>query len=313
MDELRELEELERMHEKWEYEPHELRELRETEYSNPFHRIFYPTSPSLPLPTHDNLNLAPPIEPEEWYDEYGMNSEESEPWDFEGQQTTQYSDETQRWWLELEQERIREHEEYLREFEREELKRDELEREELEREELERERRELETELKLPPPTPINTSTQPLPIPETANGNVHHTIPQTAPYSTSRPRPPPWPNKHQRQNRNRCGNNKYTTKARNHKQRNTPCYAAIRRRPPPWPIKTPLSLISLISNSRPPPWPNQHHRHHHYHHYPNTKHYTIRTPHARPPPWPILTPDTLQNHRNARRRLRGRSRIFLST
>jgi hypothetical protein len=292
------------------YELHELGKLRETEYNNPFLTIFYPTSPSLLLPTHDNLNLAPLIEPEKLYDEYGMNTEESETWDFKDQQTTQYSDETVRWWLKLEQERICEHEESIREYkeylqECEELKREELEHDELECEEQECEREELDAELKLPPSTPVNTPTQPLP--ETANRNIHHTIPQTVPYSTSRPHPPSWPNKHQHQNGNRYGNNKYTTKARNHKQHYTPCYAAIHRCPPPWPIKTSLSPISLISNSRPPPWPNQHHCHHHYHHRPNTKHYTIQTPHAHPPPWPILTPDTLQNHQNVRHQLRGRS------
>ena len=183
------------MHEKWGYEPHELSELRETGYKILFLTIFHLTSPSLPSPMHDNLNLAPPIEPKEWYDEYRMNTEEFEPWDFEGQQTTQYSDETQRWWLKLEQERICEHEEYLQEFKHEELECDELEcdeleckeleHEELECEKLEHEHGELEAKLKLPPPTPVNTSTQPLPIPKTANGNIHHTIPQTVPYSTS--------------------------------------------------------------------------------------------------------------------------------
>ena len=247
-----------------------------------------------------------------------MNTKESEPWDFEGQQTTQYSNETLKWWLKLEQECIHKHKESICKYEEYLLECEELECEELEQEELEckelqcgHEDPELETELKLPPPTPVNTTTQPLP--ETANRNIHHTIPQTVPYSTSRPCPLPWPNKHQHQNGNHYNNNKYTTKTRNHKQCCTPCYAAIHRCPPPWPIKTSLSPISLISNSRPPPWPNQHHCHHHYHHRPNTKHYIIRTPHAHPPPWPILTPDTLQNHRNARCQLRGRSRIFLST
>jgi hypothetical protein len=80
-----------------------------------------------------------------------------------------------------------------------------------------------------------------------------------------------------------------------------------KRRPPPWPIiPTPTTIFS-ISNSRPPPWPIicccQHDQHSP----------ISSTPPARPPPWPIIPrriQSTPQNRRNAKQRIKAKSRII---
>jgi len=74
---------------------------------------------------------------------------------------------------------------------------------------------------------------------------------------------------------------------------NNPAKTTTPACPPPWSIIP--TLIIPTANSHPPPWPNCHHHHHH-----NTNHPIISTPPARPPPWPILSPNTLRNHWNAR-------------
>ena len=126
-------------------------------------------------------------------------------------------------------------------------------------------------------PTPSSTSSitipHPLPRPHTKISPV---------LSITNSCPPPWPNKYL--NRNRYQHNKYIS-----------ARTTTARRPPPWPNKNGAIPISFTS-SHLPHWPN------HTIYQPTTS-----TPPARPPPWPILPPNTLQNYRNARRRLRKRS------
>jgi hypothetical protein len=99
----------------------------------------------------------------------------------------------------------------------------------------------------------------------------------TAPYSTIRSRPPPWPIKYQNRNQHR------------HYGKLTPARETTRQRPLPWPNQ--------------PPQP---HRRHH-----TVIRPIIFIPPARPPPWPILSSNTLRNHRNARRQLRKGLGYFL--
>ena len=119
------------------------------------------------------------------------------------------------------------------------------------------------------------------------------------PHSTSQERPPPKPNKTQIRNIHHYGAHTLTG--------TTPT-----QRPPPWPIiSSPTPILSV--NSRPPPWPNQPpqpcgHRRCHCH---NTNRPITSTPSARPPPWPIIPGQsnrTSQNHRNAKRRIKAKSR-----
>ena len=109
-------------------------------------------------------------------------------------------------------------------------------------------------------------------------------------YSTTRSRPPPWPNKY----RNRYQHNgKYTLAKRTVRQ----LLPWLNKQP------TPSSILS-IADSRPPPWPNQCHCGYKL---------ILSTPHLRPPPWPIIsccTTQTSQNHRNAKRRVKAKSRII---
>jgi hypothetical protein len=290
------------------------------------------------IPAPANYNTSTPADdPDEWYNELGMDTEIYEPWEFEDRPTTtlnncvkpailraaregnqhcsellleewmrtgnQYDDATNEMWLEQEaayQERLREYEEAcLREDEEFEL--------ECERElELEREK------LKLKPP-PAPTPVQP-PVPYTTNQYPQHaTITHTKPYTVPRSRLPPWPNKYLNQNRNRYNNNRYTTARKptrsrpppwpNQRQRRTPRHTTTPAGPPPRPNQHPTpSPILSIANLRPPPWPNQCHRR--------------RKPHSprfRPPPWPIIprhTTQTSQNRRNAQRRVKAKSRII---
>lgn len=128
---------------------------------------------------------------------------------------------------------------------------------------------------------------------------THHVNVHSPPYSPARLRPPPWPNKHPTRNRNQHqGKGKYT-----------PARNTVGQRPPPQPnIHT--SPILSIANSRPPPWPNICHcRHKQYSH-------VSSTPPTRPPPWPIISRrilSTLQNRRNAKRRIKAKSRGTLDT
>jgi hypothetical protein len=93
----------------------------------------------------------------------------------------------------------------------------------------------------------------------------------TTPSSTSRSRPPPWPNKNSNKNRNKYY---YGT--------HTPAGMTAKQRPPPWPIiLTPTPILS-IKHSRPPPWPIIPHRIH----------------------------STSQNCRNAKRRIKAKSRVI---
>jgi hypothetical protein len=243
-------------------------------------------------------------------------------WMFVG---SQYSDGIQRMWHEQEAEYERKREERLREYE-EDLREWEEEQLEFEREELEWEREELA--LKPPPPVPADAPLPPFPTYETTIG--HQLTP--TPYVITRSRPPPWPNK--KRNRNQQWSNNFKdTPARptarprpppwpnknpnrnrhwSKSNRHTPARKTTNRRPPPWPNKhLNTHPILSITNSPPAPWPNWHHCHHH--HCRNTKCPVSQTPRARPPPWPILSPDPLQNHWNARRRLRRRSRTLSIT
>jgi hypothetical protein len=135
-----------------------------------------------------------------------------------------------------------------------------------------------------PPPTPINIpapptittpqTTSPAPssppsIRETANG---HQL-TTYPYGITRSRPPPWPIKEPERNRNQNqhNNNEYPS-----------ARPTTRLRPPPWPILPAPSPILIIHPSR-------------------------------PPPWPIIPPHTIQmlrNHQNAKSRLKMKSRLL---
>ncbi|KIM78265.1 hypothetical protein PILCRDRAFT_11258 [Piloderma croceum F 1598] len=106
------------------------------------------------------------------------------------------------------------------------------------------------------------------------------------PYSTIQFRPPPWPIKHPNQSQHQ------------HNNKDISARITTAQRPPPWPNKNGTVPISFTS-SHLPHWPN------HTIYQPTTS-----TPPARPPPWPILPPNTLQNYRNARRRLRKKSQIL---
>jgi hypothetical protein len=126
---------------------------------------------------------------------------------------------------------------------------------------------------------------------------TQHTNSCITPYSDSRLRPPPWPNKNPTKNRNKYY---YGT--------HTPTGTTTKRRPPPWPIiPTPTTILS-ISNSRPPPWPIICHCQH-------NQHSPVSSPPpARPPPWPIIPRhihSTSQNRRNAKQRVKAKSRIIL--
>jgi hypothetical protein len=134
-----------------------------------------------------------------------------------------------------------------------------------------------------PPPWPIKPT--PATISSTA---IPHPLPQ--PHTNISPvlsiinsRPPPWPNKYPNQNKYQHNNKYILTRT------------TTGRRPPPWPNKNGDVPISFTS-SHLPHWPN------HTIYQPTTS-----TPPTRPPPWPILPPNTLQNYRNAKRRLRKRS------
>jgi hypothetical protein len=130
------------------------------------------------------------------------------------------------------------------------------------------------------------------------NNKHHNNTPAHTPYPTSRSRPPPWPNK----NPNRNHHNKP------HYDIHTPVGTTTKRRPPPWPIIPSSTTILSIGNSRPPPRPNIHH-HQHKQHSPVSP-----TSLTRPPPWPIIshrTHSTSQNCRNAKRRIKARSRNIL--
>lgn len=85
-------------------------------------------------------------------------------------------------------------------------------------------------------------------------------------------------------------------------------YSTARSRPPPWPIKqTPHSQRLRVTNSRPPAWPPNQHYHHHRLNSP------IQTPGIRPPPWPIKlsrTAQSVQNNRNAKRRLSAKPLVL---
>jgi hypothetical protein len=158
-----------------------------------------------------------------------------------------------------------------------------------------------------PPPELDDNTTFDTPPPPTTRINKHHTnnhTPKpprninfdTTPYLTSQSRPPPWPNKNSNKNRNKYY---YGT--------HTPAGTTTRRRPPPWPIIPTPTTIYSITNSRPPPWPNTCHCRHKQHSPVSS------TPHARPPPWPILPRyihSTSQNRRNAKRRVKAKSRII---
>jgi hypothetical protein len=167
-----------------------------------------------------------------------------------------------------------------------------------------------------PPPMPcpppelddnIALHTPPSP---TTRSNKHHTNNRTpkpprnvnfdtTPYLTSQGRPPPEPNKTQIRNGHHYGAHTMTG--------TTPT-----QRPPPWPIiSSPTPILSV--NSRPPPWPNQppHPCCHCRRHCHNTNRPITSTPSARPPPWPIIPGQsnrTSQNHRNAKRRIKAKSR-----
>jgi hypothetical protein len=242
---------------------------------------------------------------------------------------SQYDDTTNEMWLEQEaadQERLREYEECLREDEEFEL---ECKRE------LERER----VKLKLEPPPPAPTPTQP-PVPCTTDQySQHATITHTKPYTVPRSRLPPWPNKYPNQNRNQYNNNRYTTARKpmrsrpppwpNQRQRRTPHNTTTPARPPPRPNQHPTpSPILSIANLRPPPWPNQRQRRTPRHTttparpppWPNQRRHrrkphspTFTTPRFRPPPWPIIprhTTQTSQTRRNAKRRIKAKSRVI---
>jgi hypothetical protein len=164
-------------------------------------------------------------------------------------------------------------------------------------------------------PPLVNTPTSPPPPPPTILNN--NTPTHTTPYLTSRLCPQPWPNK--KYNKYHFGTHTpagTTTKRRPqpwpNKKRNkhhygtrTPAGTTTKRRPPPWPILPTPTPIFSIENSRPPPWPNIRHRR-------RKKHSPVSaTPPARPPPWPIISHrshPTLQNRRNAKRRIKAQSR-----
>ena len=101
--------------------------------------------------------------------------------------------------------------------------------------------------------------------------------------------PPPWPNKYPNRNQYQY-NNKYIS-----------ARITTGQRPPPWPNKNNTTPISLITNSHLSHWPNH-----------TVYQPTASTPPACPPPWPILLPNILQNHQNARCQLRQRSQILSS-
>jgi hypothetical protein len=158
-----------------------------------------------------------------------------------------------------------------------------------------------------PPPELDDDTTSGIPPSPTTRSNKHHTNNRTpkpprnvnfdtTPYLTSQSRPPPWPNKNSNKNRNKYY---YGT--------HTPAGTTARRRPPPWPIIPTPTTIYSITNSRPPPWPNICHCRH-------KQHSPVSfTPHARPPPWPIIPHyihSTSQNRRNAKRRVKAKSRII---
>ena len=162
------------------------------------------------------------------------------------------------------------------------------------------------------PPTHNHPTARPttrLPPPPWPNNNY------ITPYSTPRSRPPPWPNKKPNRNRGWHGYGKspiarYITQQRpppwpNKRRCHTPYYTTIATRPPPWPNKhSDIPTILPITNLHPPPWPNQ--RRHRYKS-------IWSTPRSRPPPWPIIsrhTTQAFQNRRNAKRRLKAKSRII---
>ncbi|KIM74065.1 hypothetical protein PILCRDRAFT_14709 [Piloderma croceum F 1598] len=164
------------------------------------------------------------------------------------------------------------------------------------------------------PPLANTPISPPPPSPTTLDNN---TPTLTTPYVTFRSRPQPWPNK----KRNKYHYGAHTpvgTTARRRPQpwpnkkhnkylhgTHTPTGTTTKRRPPPWPIlPTPTPILS-IGSSHPPPWPNIHHRR-------RKKHSPVSaTPPACPPPWPIIwhhIHPTLQNRRNAKRRIKAQSR-----
>jgi hypothetical protein len=242
---------------------------------------------------------TPPGYPGDMYEEYGMNTEVCEPWEFEDQLSkapsyygepdvlrearkgnrdctellrkkwmfvgSQYSNGVHKMWREHEaehQERIRQYEEDLREWEEQEL--------EFEREEREWELKELAREPS--PPVPADALFPPSPTYETA---IRHQ-PAPAPYAITRSRPPPWPNK--KRNRNQHGSNNIG---------DTPARPTVRPRPPPWPNKKSnrnqywsngnrYTPARITTKRRPPPWPNRH---------PST-HPILSIADSRPPPWP---------------------------
>jgi hypothetical protein len=226
------------------------------------------------------------------YEEFGMDTETPEPWEFgdtpskppfywnekdlikearEGEPGAvslllkkwmivgnQYSEGVQEIWRQQEaehRERLREYEECRREYE------------------------ELECERGSPPPGPVDVLPQP---------SLHLITPSSAPSLPT--------------NHNNNDPAKITTPAR----------------PPPWPIKPAPSPISHIANLHLLPRPNQ------------TQHQPASTPPARPPPWPIIPSPTIisstpparpppwpiiphriqstpQNRQNAKQRIKAKS------
>ena len=147
-------------------------------------------------------------------------------------------------------------------------------------------------------PNKNHNSTLHTPSPPTMLDKHHNNPPAPTAYSTSRSCPPPWPNKNPVQNHHN----------KPHYNTHTPAGTTTKQRPPPWPIIPSSTTVLPIGDSRPLPWPNIHH-HQHRQHSPVSP-----TPLSRPPPWPIIPHrihSTSQNRRNAKRRIKARSRYIL--
>jgi hypothetical protein len=135
-------------------------------------------------------------------------------------------------------------------------------------------------------------------------------------YRTAQPRPPPEPEEgdvapatppHPITLRIGHHNNKGADRRTHYINSDTTPYSTSRSRPPPWPNKyrnrnqyqhnSKYTPARNTMGRRPPPWP------------------IIPTPtpilsitNPRPPPWPIISYQTIRNRRNAKRRLKAKSR-----
>jgi hypothetical protein len=233
------------------------------------------------------------------YEEFGMDTETPEPWEFgdtpskppfyrdekglirearEGEPGavslllkkwmivgSRYSEGVQEIWCQREAE----HQDHLRE------------REERTRKHAELKRKNEELKHGLPPPVPVAVPPQPSVYPTAPSSALSPLINRNNnnPAKTTTPtRPPPWPIK-PTSSPHLVVLSPALTLRTGHNNNYFTSYATTHSRPPPWPII--LTLTPIRS-----------------------------TPPARPPPWPILFSDHLQNRWNARRRLRRRSRTL---